>query len=335
MSKPYRLFVLVLLLGGVVISILSGTDICTFGGCTEAHKYRLYGFSFPVVGLSFFVLATLAVLVINRIPYAPFLYNLLLAGASGAEINMILLQKNVIGLWCPLCIAAAIIVYILAAWQMGLYLISCKEEFQMNLKYLGKPLLICVTAMVGFILTFSGMAKEEASAGQLDLYTGKKDSKVEVYFFSDWFCPFCSKVEEAVEAVYPDLAKKTRILFVDKVIHQESLNFVPYHLSFEAYEKAKIMQLRKALFAVALKTKNPSYDDINAAIAPLKVTYRQLNFLEVTQQMAHSQKLAEQFKVVSTPTMVVRNAKSGKTVTLVGNGQITPAGIMKAVKDVE
>jgi protein-disulfide isomerase len=335
MKTSYRLFVLVLLVGGIVISILSGTDICTFGGCTEAHKYRLYGFPFYAVGLSFFVTATVAVLLLNRIPIARFMYNLLLAGASGAEINMILLQKDVIGLWCPLCVAAAIIVYILAGCQIARYLKTCKEELQMNLKSMGKPLLIFVTAMIGFTITFTGMKKEEASAAQLDLYTGKKESKIEVLFFSDWFCPYCSKVEEAVEAVYPDMAKKTKILFVDKVIHQESLNFVPYHLSFEAYEKAKIMQLRKALFSVAQRTKNPSYDDIKAAIAPLGVTYRQLSFLEVTQQMGNAQKLAEQYKVVSTPTMVVRNLKTGKTTTLVGNGQITPAGIMKAVKDLE
>jgi thioredoxin-related protein len=113
------------------------------------------------------------------------------------------------------------------------------------------------------------------------------------------------------------------------------LNFVPYHLSFAAYEKRKIVQLRKALFAVARKTKNPTYEDINAAIAPLNVTYRQLSFLEVTQQMGNFQKLAEQYKVVSTPTMILRNAKTKKIVTLVGNGQITQADIMKALKEVE
>ena len=112
-----------------------------------------------------------------------------------------------------------------------------------------------------------------------------------------------------MESVYPSLSKKARILFVNKIIHQESLNFVPYDLSFAVNEKAKYMQLRKALFSVAKKTNNPSYDDIKAAIAPLKVTYRQLSFLEVTQQMANAQKLAEQFKVVSTPSLVIRNAK--------------------------
>jgi len=335
MGSRYRLFLLTLIVVGLVISLLTITNWCTFGACTEVHNYLLFGVSFTPIGIVFFVLAFLAAWLINLLPGARLLFNLLLAGASGAEINMILLQKNVIGAWCPLCIAAAFIVFIMTFSQLSGYLFSLKKEFQMNLKIFGKPLLLFVTFLVGFTLTYTGMAKEGISASQLDLYTGKKNSKVEVYFFSDWFCPFCSKVEEAVDAVYPTLSKKARILFVDKIIHQESLNFVPYHLSFEVYEKAKIMQLRKALFTVAQKTKNPTYDDVNAAIAPLGVTYRQLSFLEVTQQMGNSQKLAEQFKVVSTPTMIVRNVKTKKIVTLVGNGQITPEGIIKAVKEVE
>jgi thiol-disulfide isomerase/thioredoxin len=248
---------------------------------------------------------------------------------------MILLQKNVIGAWCPLCLAAAIVVYILTLSQLGRYFFSLKEEFQMNLKTFGKPFLLCVTALVGFILTFSGMAKEEASAGQLNLYMGKQESKLEVYFFSDWLCPFCAGVDGVMETVYPSLSQKARILFVNKIIHQESLNFVPYDLSFAANEKAKYMQLRKTLFSVAQKTKNPSYDDIKAAITPLRVTYKQLSFLEVTQQMANSQKLAEQFKVVSTPTLVIRNTKTNKVRTLIGNNQITPAIILKTVKELE
>jgi len=335
MGNRYRLFLLLLIACGFAIAVVTATDLCTFGACTEVHKYLLFGFSFTPLGIVFFILAGVLVSLVNRLPGAELLFNLLLAGASGAEVNMILLQKNVIGAWCPLCLAAAAIVYALSACQLGRYLISFKEELQMNLKSIGKPLLILVTAMIGFAITFSGMAKEEASAGQLNLYTGKQESKLEVYFFSDWFCPYCSKVEEALEAVYPALSKKAKILFVDKVIHQESLNFVPYHLSFAAHEKGKILKLRKALFAVAQKTKTPSYDDISAAIAPLKVTYKQLSFLEVTQQMANAQKLAERFRVVSTPTMVIRNARTNKTLTLVGNGQITPAGILKAVKEVE
>ena len=195
--------------------------------------------------------------------------------------------------------------------------------------------MICIAALTGFILSFSGLDKPAVAESQLNLYMGKQDSKLEVYFFSDWFCPFCAGVEDVMDSVYPALSQKARILFVDKIIHQESMNFVPYHLSFAAYEKTKYIQLRKALFAVAKRTKNPTYDDIKAAIAPLKVTYRQLGFLEVTQQMTASQKLAEKFKVVSTPTLVILNTRTNKVRTLVGNSQITRDQIMKAVKELE
>ncbi|HEX2770607.1 MAG TPA: thioredoxin domain-containing protein [Geobacteraceae bacterium] len=335
MSNPYRLFLLVLIAVGLAISVITATDLCTFGACTEVHKYLLFGFSFTPIGIAFFILAGLFVSLANRFPGAQLLFNLMLAGSSGAEINMILLQKNVIGAWCPLCIAAAVIVYMLTLSQLGRYFYNLKEEFQMNLNTFAKPLLLCVTALVGFTLTFSGIAKEEASAGQLNLFMGKQDSKLEVYFFSDWLCPFCAGVDGVMETVYPSLSQKARILFVNKIIHQESLNFVPYDLSFAANEKAKYMQLRKALFSVAKKTKNPSYDDIKSAIAPLQVTYKQLSFLEVTQQMANSQKLAEQYKVVSTPALVIRNTKTNKLRSLVGNNEITQAIILKTVKELE
>jgi len=190
-------------------------------------------------------------------------------------------------------------------------------------------------ALLGFTLTLSGIAKPEASASQLNLYMGKQDSKLEVYLFSDWLCPICIKIEGVIEAQYPLMAQKAKILFVDKIIHPEAANFVPYHLSFAAYEKPKYMQLRKALFTLAQKTKNPSYDDVKAAISPLHVSYKQLSFLEVTQQMTAFQKLAEQYKVTATPTLVIRNAKTGKAKNLVGNLEITQERIAKAMKELE
>ncbi|MGA2152426.1 MAG: hypothetical protein ABSG48_09785, partial [Geobacteraceae bacterium] len=99
MSNRYRLFLLVLIAFGLAISVITATDLCTFGACTEVHKYHLFGFSFTPIGIAFFILAGLFVSLANRFPGAQLLFNLLLAGAGGAEINMILLQKNVIGAW--------------------------------------------------------------------------------------------------------------------------------------------------------------------------------------------------------------------------------------------
>lgn len=335
MGNRYRLFLLILIAAGLAIAVITATNLCTFGACTEVHKYLLFGISFTPIGIAFFITAGLIVTLINRFSAAQLLFNLLLAGAGGAEINMILLQKNVIGAWCPLCLAAAAIVYILVTAQIGRYLMLCEEKFPMNQKTFGKPLFLLATAMVGFSLTFSGIAKEEALASQLNLYLGKQDSRLEVYFFSDWLCPFCAGVDGVMETVYPTLSKKAKILFVDRIIHQEALNFVPYDLSFAVNEKAKYLQLRKALFSVAQKTKNPSYEEIKAAITPLAVTYKQLSFLDVTQQMVEFQKLAGEFKVNSTPTLVIRNAKTKSVRTLAGDGQITAEAVMKTVKELE
>ena len=335
MGNRYRIFIFLLLAAGLALSILSGTSLCNFSGCSENHQYRLHGLPFPAVGIAYFGAAGILALLGSRFPAALLAFDLLLAGAAGAEINMILHQKNVVHAWCPFCLGIAATTYLLAAGQLGRYFISFKEGFQMNLKSIGKPLMVVSALLLGFALTLTGIAKPAAADSKLNLYMGKQESKIEVYFFSDWFCPFCAKVDEAVEAVYPALSQKAKILFVDKIIHQESMNFVPYHLSFAVYEKGKYMQLRKALFAVAKKTKNPSYDDIKAAIEPLKVTYRQLSFLDVTQEMTAFQKLADQYKVVYTPTLVIRNTKTNKIKTLTGNAEITPDLIMKAVKELE
>lgn len=335
MGIRYRVFVLACLTIGLALSIISGTDLCNFGGCTEAHQYRLLGFPFPATGIAFFTLAGVLVFLMNRFPGAGLLFNLLLAGAGGAEINMILLQKNVIKAWCPVCLGIAGLIYLLLLTNLVRYFTSRKGNFTMNPKIVCKPIFIFAVALISFSVTFTGIAKPDVSASQLNLSLGNQRSKLEVYLFSDWLCPVCVRVEGVIESIYPTLSNKAKIMFVDKIIHPEAANFVPYHLSFEAYEKDKYLPLRKALFAVAQKTKTPSNDDIIAAIAPLKVVYKQLSFLDVTQQMSSSQKLADQFKVTSTPTMVMRNTKTNKMRILVGSAEITPELVMKALKDVE
>jgi uncharacterized membrane protein len=335
MSKGHRILFFLFIAAGLILSALSATDLCSFGGCTEAHQYRLLGLPFPGIGIAFFSLTGLLAAIGTRFSPALFVADLMVAGAVGSEVQLILLQKYIIKAWCPLCLGIAATVFLMAAVQLVHYLKSFKEGSHMKLNLVVKPLLICMALLAGFSLTLAGLDKPAAAEGKLDLSLGNQRSSLEVYFFSDWLCPMCATVENVVESVYPELTSKTKLLFVDKIIHPAAMNFVPYHLSFEAHEKAKYLPLRKALFALAKKTQNPGYDDVKAAIAPLKVTYRQLSFLEVTQQMTAFQKLAEKFKVNSTPTMVVHNAKTNKTVTLVGSNQITRNNILKALKELE
>jgi Vitamin K epoxide reductase family/Thioredoxin len=335
LNKGHRIFFFLFAAAGLMLSALSGTDLCSFGGCAEAHRYLLFGLPLPGVGIAFFTLAGLFAAIGSRFSPALFLFNLMLAGAVGSEVELILLQKYIIKAWCPLCLGIAATVFLMAGVQLARYITSFKEGSHMKLKLVVKPLLIGIALLAGFSLTLAGLDKPAAAEGKLNLHLGKQESTLEVYFFSDWLCPFCANVESVMESVYPDLSHKAKILFVDKIVHPDAMNFVPYDISFEAHEKGKYLQLRKALFTLAKSTRNPTYEDVKAAVAPLKVTYRQLSFLEVTQQMAVFQKLAERFKVTSTPTMVIHSARTNRTVTMIGNGQITKDNIMKAVKELE
>ena len=156
-----------------------------------------------------------------------------------------------------------------------------------------------------------------------------------MYIFSDWLCPICVKVEPDIEKTLPQLEKLAKIFFIDKPVHPESMNFVPYHLSFLVNEKTKYIQLRKALFDLAKRNRNPSLQDVQGAIAPLGVTYKQLSFMDVSQAMAQAQALATEYKVTGTPTIVVVNSGNKKSKTLVGGREITAENLLKAVKSVE
>lgn len=334
-SRPPILFT-ILLVTGILLAGLSATDLCNFGGCTTAHTYRFFGIHLAAVGLSFFGLLTVAALAVRRFPQANLAVLLLLAGGAGAELELLRLQKYVIQAWCPLCVGIAVVVLLLFIMRVRALLIDLRRHSTMNRRsFLAQLTLVAVSMACGFLISFGGISPQEAASAQQDASMGKQNSKVEVYVFSDWLCPICVKVEPAIEAALPAMEKKARIYFIDKTIHQESMNFVPYHLSFLVHEKAKYIQLRKALFALAKKTRNPTIDDVRGAIAPLGVTYKQLSFMEVTQMMGKAQALSSQFKVNATPTVVVANSATKKVKALVGGSEITRDNLLKAVNSME
>jgi uncharacterized membrane protein len=329
-----RIISVLLAVTGLFLAGLSWTDLCSFNGCTEAHEYRLFGISLQLVGTLYFCILTAIMLLSTRFSSAVPLANLTLAGGAGAELVMIHLQKNVIQAWCPLCLGIAATVFLLSVVAISGAVIESRENKTMHQgKLFSKSLLLIIAAAVGFTVSFAGIRKPEAAG--IDASLGKPGSKVEVYVFSDWLCPICIKVEPALEAVLPQLEKRTKVHFIDKPVHRESMNFVPYHLSFLVHEKSRYIQLRKALFELARTNKNPSLQDVQGAIATLGVTYRQLSFMDVSQMMAQSQALSTEYKVTGTPTVVIVNSSSKKSKTLVGGKDITAENLLKAVKSVE
>jgi len=199
---------------------------------------------------------------------------------------------------------------------------------------LNRLVTVSVFFMLGLVIAASGFQKD-AVASELDLFLGKKKSTTTVYFVSDWFCPACIKVEPVIEQMYPAIAKRARISFVDFPIHRETTNFTPYNLQFLAFEKAKYIKLRHALSEVARKTRRPTDADVQQAVAHLGVRLRQMDNSQVLYGMQANLMVYRGYDVNATPSVVVTNARTKKSKTLVGDRQITEQGVKEAIAEVE
>jgi hypothetical protein len=129
--------------------------------------------------------------------------------------------------------------------------------------------------------------------------------------------------------MYAELSKSVKLSFVDYPIHKETLNFTPYNLQFMTYEKAKYIHLRRALSALAVKTKNPTPEEVQAAVAPLGVKLRQMDYADVLYGMQADLMVYRGYAVKGTPSVVVVNTKTKKSKVLFGEREIS----LKAVKD--
>ena len=185
--------------------------------------------------------------------------------------------------------------------------------------------------ILGLGVAFIGVNETEASG--LNLSLGKQNSHTTVNFVSDWFCPACIKMEAQIEKIYPSVSKNVKVRFVDYPIHKETIAFTPYNLSFLVHEKAKYMELRKALSALTRRTLKPTDSDVQNAIAPLGVKLRPLDYFEVLEGMQSDLQIYKGFGVKATPSVVINNSKSKKVKILVGK-QISLGSINDAIGEV-
>lgn len=319
-------------LAGWVLSIVSLLKICS--ACSEAAQYRIFGLDFGWFGIAFFTVALGALFLRHRHILLNWFVILLLFGAAGAEAHFIWLQKYEIGQWCPVCLGLAASVFLASAaisWE------TIRNSTAQGVAMKSK-VVFCIIATLCFSLGLGGAilgVKKEADAAELDLFLGKKSSPTTVYFVSDWFCPACKKAEPAIEKMVPELARSVKVSFVDMPIHRETLNFTPYNLQFLSFEKEKYLSLRKALAKLALKTKNPTEAEVQAAVNSLGVKLRQMNYADILYGMQSNLTVYRGFNVTATPTAVVTNSKTRKSKLLIGDRDINEQAIKAAIKEVE
>jgi len=325
-----------------ILSVMSWLGICS-DGCDETHLYRLFGFPLSPFGVGFFTLCGLAFLTRNRFRFSGFLIPVLLSGALGSEFVLVWIQKYVIGKWCPLCVGIALSVVaacVLIALERLPGIAARIREGERNLvmkRLAGKMVLILFAFLAGIGISSMGLSKPDAVAAGLpvkSLAFGDTESSLEVYFVTDWFCPACRAAEPEILKGARIAMRKSKVVFVDYPVHPETYNFIPYNISFIIREKAKYFEIREAVATLARKTKEPTPEDVQAAVSPLGVKYVPLNYVDVIAGMQYFSTLVKKFKVPGTPSVVVLDSRTGKTKTLYGITEITSDNILKAVAEV-
>jgi hypothetical protein len=321
---------------------MSWLGICS-DGCEETHLYRLFGFPLSPLGTGYFTLCGLAFLTRDRFRSAGILLPLLLAGALGSEFVLVWIQKYVIGKWCPLCVGIALSVVtacVLIALErlpgVAVQIRSAERNLVMK-RLAGKTVLILFAFLAGMGISAMGLSKPDAFAAGLSVKSlafGDAESSSEVYIITDWFCPACRAAEPEMRMGAQIAMRRAKVIFVDYPVHPETLNYIPYNLSFIIREKEKYLQIREALATLALKTREPMPEDVQAAVALLGVKYVPLNYADVLAGVQYFSTLVNKFKVPGTPAVVVHDSRTGKIKTLYGMSDITSENILKSVAEV-
>lgn len=302
----------------------------------EGHKYVLYGVKFEPLGLVIFSVMLLAQLYSQRDGRLKTLVAWMIAGTLGAEIWFIYAQHSIVGAWCPIClgIAGCITIAALALILERRIEIKNKTDNEDKTMYMLRGLPSIGIMVLGFFIAFMGFTKDNPLfAAQVSfkdsIAFGDKKSPIEVYVFTDWFCPACRMIEPVLEKTAPAIEGKAKLFFVDMQIHQDSLNFTPYNLSFMVNNKSNYFPLRKALNELAQKNKSPTEQQVQKAIAPTK--FRELNFSDISTGVKLFKSLSKQFNIEATPTIVIINVQNKKGKKLSGVGEITQENLLKAI----
>lgn len=325
------------LAGALVLSLSLAIGLCT-DMCVGTHKWTIFGLPFPLFGIGFFGLA-LVLFHLRERPAVRDVFPAVIAGAWGAELTFLYVQHSIIRQWCPICVAVAFCVLLAGAALAPGYFSGIRQRFGTGrgavMRYLSKGAVLAAMMVAGAYVAFLGLGNPASShAETIPLALGKLDADVEVYVITDWFCAACRKAEPDMERAYPNIMSRARLVFVDLPIHRESMNFIPYNLSFLVREKEKYLAIRKALLELATRTREPTPEDVQKAVAHLGVTYRPLNYADVNAGIQYFQHVVKSFQVEGTPAMVVYNRKTKDAKILNGIRDLSYPVIMMAVSGV-
>lgn len=335
--------VLVSLTAGFLLSVLSWMELCV-QHCSANHDWRLFGLPFAWIGIAFFTFFLGLHVASWKFPSLRKWVGRGIAAAFGAEVMFIIIQKKQIGHWCPVCLSIAASIGIAGIVLSIPYLTKFYRNILENNRghmierIKSGAFTLCYIAL-GFLMAFLGASRAEAgeNAGaeiRDKIAFGKKGSSVEIYLFTDWFCPACRNIEPTIEKLYPKIKSDALFIFVDYPIHKKSMNFTPYNLAFMVHNKADYFTTRKFLHELSSKTDSPNDEDVLKAAKKDGVKLDELSFLDVKNGMELFDKLVDKFDLNATPTMIILNTKNNRVVKLEGQNEITVDKVLEGIDKV-
>lgn len=319
---------------GFLLTLLSWAEICS-EACSAVHSYKLYSLSFEAIGFIFFPVTLGLHFLGIRFWLGKAATSSLLAAAAGSEISFILLQKNEIGNWCPICLSiAAVIGIAMAAYVIEFINNSRSRRMKNTWIVLGTLCFACL----GLLLSNHGIAKEQPLLAaekslQRNITFSNSENTVDVYLFTDWQCPACRKLEPHLPELASKILEEANLIFVDAVLHVDTLNFMPYNLSFMINDKDNYLKLRSKLTEISKKTGKPTDQMIDQAIAPFH--YQQLQYSDIAVGSKYFKGLVDQYDIGMTPTLVVVNRDDIKKRRKLSGREINQPNIQKAIKAVK
>lgn len=325
---------------GLILSILSWLEICV-EHCSANQNYRLLGFPFAIVGMTFFsVLIALHFLSHFYLVFSP-VVGWMIASALGAEGMFIVVQKIEIGRWCPVCLSIAASVAFAAFVPLAGYLKNFKAALQSHnrgdiMQKVRQGITTLSFLVMGFLIAFVGIGKANTAEAAMNdikdrIAFGLRNSPVEVYFVSDWFCPSCKKVEPLFEKMFPHIRSKATVYFIDFQIHKNSLNFTPYNLAFLVHNKSQYFEARDLLNDLTEKTETPNDEDVEKIAQKHGLNLKELSFLDVKAGIEYFDKIVNKYNLYSTPTIIITNLHTGKVVKFEGRDEISEEAVLKAL----
>jgi protein-disulfide isomerase len=329
------------LIAGLILSVLSWLEICV-EHCSANQEYHLFGLPFAFVGISFFVVLNALHLLSWRYQSLSTLVGWMIAAALGSELMFIAIQKYQIGHWCPVCLSIAASVAVAALVLVTGYLSRLKATIQHHnrgevMKQIKQSFSYLSFVIVGFLMAFVGVSKVDTVEAAINdikerIVFGEKNSPVEVYFVSDWFCPSCKKIEIEMEKIYPKIKNKVAFYFIDFPIHKKSLNFSPYNLAFLVNDKPNYFKARQMLLALTEETQSPKDKDIEKAAKKNGLTFKELSYLDIKTGLEYFDKIVDKYDLHATPTIIITNPKRNSVVKLEGRDEISEEKILNAIE---